>query len=347
MRKGKRRVLFSVSIVAVVTVAALAFIEAGSVQIIFAHKKLVEKTEIEEKRTVATSTPTLLSTSTSTPTPTPSPAPPPMGADAFMTRVFTDSQGLSLKYYLYVPYNYTPMQRYPLVLLLHGGGERSNPAWPEAEQKAVLFVQSYAQVWTPGYSLPYSPRIQQRWPCFVVIPQLSYGQYWVDTPVGYGSYTQPAQPTPWLLMAKEILDALQKEYREIDPGRLYITGLSLGGYGVWDAIERWPNYFAAAIPIAGAGDPSKAAVLKNLPIWAFQGADDTVVPPSSSSDMVAAIEAAGGHPRYTEYTGAGHTIWDYVYGTSGTSQNTPGVLPWLFSQKKVEPVYVPPHYAGP
>ncbi|HEV7234704.1 MAG TPA: prolyl oligopeptidase family serine peptidase [Ktedonobacteraceae bacterium] len=133
-------------------------------------------------------------------------------------------------------------------------------------------------------------------------------------------------------MAKEIVDALQKEYQGIDSNRLYITGLSLGGYGVWDAIERWPSYFAAAIPIAGAGDPSKAAVLKDLPIWAFHGSADTTVPASGSRDMIATIKAAGGHPLYTEYPGAGHEIWDFVYATTGTAQHTPGVLSWLFSQ---------------
>ncbi len=270
--------------------------------------------------------------------------PAPTGSAAFVTRVFTNSQGLSLTYYLYVPNNYTPLRQYPLVLLLHGGGERSNPGWTAAEKKAQLFNQSYVQVWTPGYSVPYSSHIQQRWPCFVVIPQLSYGQYWVNAPVGGGSYSQTAQPTPWLLMSKEIVGSLQKEYRGIDPGRLYITGLSLGGYGVWDAIERWPTYFAAAIPIAGAGDPSKAASIKNLPIWAFQGADDTVVPVSGSRDMIAALEAAGGHPRYIEYPGAGHVVWGYVYGTTGTSQNTPGVMSWLFSQKQPEPPYLPPRF---
>lgn len=349
MGKGKMRILFSISIASIVAVAAVLFVEAGNVQLISARMKTQADpvasigTEGSGKAAVP-STLTVAPLPTSIPTLTSTPPPvPPTGADAFVTRVFTNSQGLSLIYYLYVPYNYSPMRRYPLVLLLHGGGERYNPAWPAAEQKAVLFNQLYAQVWTPGYSQPYSPHIQQQWPCFVVIPQLAYGQYWVDTPMGDGSYTQPAQPTPWLLMAKEIVDSLQQEYREIDPGRLYITGLSLGAYGVWDASERWPDYFAAAIPIAGAGDPAKAAVLRNLPIWAFQGTADTVVPPSSSSDMISAIEAAGGHPLYTLYQGLGHSEWNYVYGTTGTPQNTPGVLPWLFSQKKVEPIYIPPH----
>jgi dienelactone hydrolase len=126
------------------------------------------------------------------------------------------------------------------------------------------------------------------------------------------------------------VDALQKQYPNIDPHRLYITGLSMGGYGTWDAIERWPDYFAAAAPLAGAGDPSKASRLVNLPIWAFHGSGDGDVPVSSSRDMIEAIKVAGGHPRYTEYASAGHDIWIMVY-------STPAFMSWLFSQHNSYP----------
>ena len=129
------------------------------------------------------------------------------------------------------------------------------------------------------------------------------------------------------------MDALQKQYTTIDPNRLYVTGLSMGGYGTWEAIERWPNYFAAAAPIAGAGDPSKASVLTHLPIWAFHGSADTTVPVSGSRDMINAISAAGGNPRYTEFPDAGHAVWGYVYSL-GASSSVSGFFPWLFSQHK-------------
>jgi predicted peptidase len=271
--------------------------------------------------------------------PMPVPTPSVTGANAFVTRVFTNGQGQSLTYYLYVPNNYSPQRLYPLVLVLHGGGEHSQPNWTAAQNKAILFRNDYVQVWEPDYNVPYNPQVQRHWPSFIVIPQIPVGQQWVNVPVHAGSYSQPTQPATSLLLTKELLDALQKQYQGIDAGRLYITGISLGGYGVWDAIERWPDYFAAAIPIAGAGDPSKAAVLKNLPIWAFQGADDQSVPVSGSRDMIATIRAAGGHPRYTEYPGAGHGVWGYAYSTTGNAQqNTPGVLPWLFAQRKGEDV---------
>ncbi len=250
----------------------------------------------------------------------------------YTAHIFTNTQGLSLHYYLYIPAHYNPQKKYPLVLLLEGGGERSRPNYTAAQNQQLILNDAYVQVWSADYNAPGNPHIQQRWPCFVVVPQISISEQWVNTPVYNGSYTQPAQPSTPLLLTKELLDTLQQRYAGIDANRLYITGLSNGGYGTWDAIERWPDYFAAAAPIAGAGDPSKAVVLKNMPIWAFQGSADTVVPVSGSRDMIAAIEAAGGHPRYTEFPGTGHQVWEYVYSLSDSSERVTNFFPWLFSQ---------------
>jgi predicted peptidase len=254
--------------------------------------------------------------------------------NGYSAHIFTDAQGNSLHYYLYVPQNYNSFQKYPLVLLLHGGGERGKPSNTAEQNEQVLLNDPYAKVWSADYNAPGNPQIQQHWPSFVVVPQLSTGQYWVNVPINVSSYSQPAQPSVGLLVAKEILDALQKEYTGIDANRLYVTGLSLGGFGTWDAIERWPGYFAAAVPIAGAGDPSKAALLKNLPIWAFHGSADTTVPVAGSRDMIAAIQAAGGHPRYTEFPGQGHETWGFVYGLNGGPLLVTDFYPWLFSQHR-------------
>jgi len=249
--------------------------------------------------------------------------------------MFTDAKGQSLPYYLYIPAHYNPQQKYPLALLLHGGGERGNPKNTPEQNMQILLHQQYMQVWSAQYSGPYNPHIQQRWPCFVVVPQLIAPQQWVYANPHKGSYTLSPQPDTTLLLAKELLDSLQQEYSGIDANRLYITGLSLGGYGTWDAIERWPNYFAAAAPLSGAGDPSrsKVALLTHLPIWAFHGSLDLRVPVSGSRAMIKAIEEAGGHPRYTEFAGAGHGIWGRVYGFDATGC-VPDFLPWLFSQHK-------------
>jgi predicted peptidase len=254
--------------------------------------------------------------------------------NGYTSHVFIDAQGNSLHYYLYVPQDYNPAQKYPLVLLLHGGGERSTPTNTSVQNEKVLLDDAYAHVWSADYTAPGNPQVQQHWPSFIVIPQLSTGQNWVNVPAHDGSYSQPAQPAAGLLAAKELLDALQKQYINIDANRLYITGLSLGGYGTWDAIERWPNYFAAAVPIAGAGDPSKASVLKAMPIWAFHGSSDTTVPVSGSRDMIAAIQAAGGRPRYTEFVGQGHEVWNWAYALNSSSLIVTNFYPWLFSQHK-------------
>ncbi|HVB20936.1 MAG TPA: prolyl oligopeptidase family serine peptidase [Ktedonobacteraceae bacterium] len=258
--------------------------------------------------------------------------------DNYITRVFTDASGMQMTYYLYIPANYNPQEEYPLVLLLQGGGERAQVNNTPAQNRALQLNQAYALVWGPGYSSPYPPKVQQHWPSFIVIPQVVAPHQFVLGPAWEGSYTLAQQPTDALRMSKEIVDALQKQYTNIDPHRLYITGLSMGGYGAWDAIERWPTYFAAAAPLAGAGDPTKASRLVNLPIWAFHGGSDSLVPVSGSRDMIQAIKAAGGHPRYTEFPGVNHVIWDIVYSTANTPSPVPNFFSWLFSQRNIYPM---------
>jgi predicted peptidase len=267
----------------------------------------------------------------------PAPTPTPYVNKGFLAEQYTSPQGVSMTYYLNIPNGYVPTKKYPLVLLLPGSGERAIPGGTPEQDRNILFIQPYVQVWGPTYNATDSPHIQQHWPCFVVIPQLPPMQQFVDVPAQTGSYTMAPQPNPWLLTTKEIVDSLQQQYVGIDASRLYITGISLGAYGVWEAIERWPDYFAAAAPIAGAGDPSKASVLKNMPVWAFHGSADLNVPVSGSRDMIAAIKASGGHPLYTEFPNAPHAVWNMVYSTTGNSNRVVGFFPWLFSQRRVIP----------
>lgn len=243
------------------------------------------------------------------------------------------SQGYFLVYYFYIPANYNPARKYPLVVVLQGGGERSKTSNTFAQNEKLLLNNPYASVWGDDYNAPGNPHIQQNWPSFVVIPQIESSQQWVNVNLHNGSYAQPAQPSVPLMQTRALLDFLQGKYTGIDPHRLYITGLSNGGLGTWDAIERWPDYFAAAAPIAGAGDPSKAAILKDLPIWAFHGSADTTIPVSGSRDMIAAIQKAGGHPRYTEFAGQGHGVWSYVYSLNASSLRVPDFFSWLFAQR--------------
>lgn len=239
-----------------------------------------------------------------------------------------------MTFYLYLPKNYDAKKTYPLVLLLHGGGEVWQANKTAAANKKTLVEDPYAQVWGPGFPQPDSTDVQGKWPSFIVLPQATAPNRFVDQPAGKGSYTLAPQPNDTLRLTKEIVDTVQLMYPDIDPNRRYLTGLSMGGYGAWEMAERWPNYFAAAAPIAGAGDPSKAARLVNLPIWAFHGATDTAVPPSGSRDMINAIRKAGGHPRYTEYPGQGHGVWEIPYTILGKPSPTSDFFAWLYAQHR-------------
>ncbi|WP_376794492.1 prolyl oligopeptidase family serine peptidase [Thermogemmatispora sp.] len=263
-----------------------------------------------------------------------SPALPGLTYLGFTAHIFSQG-GNSLVYYLYVPQPLNPQRRYPLVLLLHGGGERSRPTYTATQNEQLLLNQSYVRVWSSDYQGPANPHIQERWPCFVLVPQMKQGQQWVNVPINGGSYHQPAQPSIPLQLTKALLERVLQAYsNNIDRTRLYVTGLSNGGYGTWDAIERWPDLFAAAAPIAGAGDPSLAARIKELPIWAFHGSADPVVPVSGSREMIAALRAVGGHPRYTEFAGAGHGVWGYVYSLENSPLRVSDFFPWLFAQHR-------------
>ena len=133
-------------------------------------------------------------------------------------------------------------------------------------------------------------------------------------------------PSTPMRLTLEVLAGLQKEF-DLDENRLYITGLSMGGYGTWDVIWRHPKMFAAAVPVCGGGDESKAELIKDIPIWCFHGGADPVVPTDRSRNMIKAIKAAGGTPKYTEYPGVGHNSWDRAY-------SEPELPKWLFSQKR-------------
>ena len=101
----------------------------------------------------------------------------------------------------------------------------------------------------------------------------------------------------------------------------------MGGYGSWDALARWPELFAAAVPVCGGADIKTAEKIKDIPVWIFHGDKDNAVPVSRSRDMDAALKKAGGKPKYTEYPGVGHNSWDKAYAD-------PEMMAWLFAQKK-------------
>jgi predicted peptidase len=128
-------------------------------------------------------------------------------------------------------------------------------------------------------------------------------------------------------VALGVLERVLADY-PTDPDRVYLTGLSMGGYGSWDLAERMPERFAAVAPVCGGGDTSRADRLVKLPIWAWHGDQDPAVPVARSREMIAAIEKAGGHPKYTELPGVAHNSWIQAYG------NADGLIPWMFAQAR-------------
>jgi lysophospholipase L1-like esterase/dienelactone hydrolase len=133
-----------------------------------------------------------------------------------------------------------------------------------------------------------------------------------------------------LKIALEALNAVQKEF-SVDAQRLYLTGLSMGGFATWDCITRHPDRFAAAAPICGGGDESRVTTaVAKVPVWAFHSFDDNAVKVKFTRIMIDAMRAAGGSPKYFEYIGAGHASWNNAFAE-------PEFLPWMFAQRLGRP----------
>jgi len=230
--------------------------------------------------------------------------------EPYQAHVYTSANGQTLPYHLLSPENVEEGKRYPLVLFLHGAGERG--------------TNNISQLVHVARELS-KPEMRSRFPVFVIAPQCPTGQQWVDTPWTADSHTMPEQPSASMKLTIELLDQASQSL-PIDPARIYVTGLSMGGFGVWDLLQRHSQKFAGAIAICGGGDPAFADKIKQVPIWATHGDADTVVKVKRSREMIDAIRAAGGRPIYTEFPGVGHNAW------APTAQNRM-IWDWLFTQR--------------
>lgn len=232
----------------------------------------------------------------------------------FLDRSITVA-GRAYHYQVYVPADYQTKPAWPAILFLHGAGERGTDG----------LLQTNVGI---------APAIRQnaaRYPAIVVLPQLSPDSQWVGTP------------------ADMAVAALQQTMREfhVDPSRVYLTGLSMGGHGTWYIAYRHPELFAAIAPICGwvrdfarfagsvpvvPGDsasilPSLVQRLGKVPIWIFHGEVDQAVPVIGSREPAAALKAANADVRYTEFLGMNHNVWDAVYASDE-------FLRWLFAQQR-------------
>lgn len=217
----------------------------------------------------------------------------------------------SLPYRLLYPLNYNKNKKYPIVVFLHGSGQRGN------DNETQLIGVPKRLTDAAGRS---------KYPCFIFVPQCSRKDVWVkfpNFPAGLET-TVLATPSAGLALAK--LDLLIKNL-PVDPKRIYVTGYSMGGEGAFDFLTRRPNLFAAAIPICSVSDTAKAKLIYKTPIWAFHGDQDDVNDVKYSRLMISALENQKGKPKYTEYPGVKHNSWTKAY-------EEPALFDWLFSQKK-------------
>lgn len=196
-----------------------------------------------------------------------------------------------LQYLLYLPKDYDPAKHWPLVLFLHGAGERGNN---------LDKVRSYG--------IPKQIDEGQEFPFIVVSPQCPRNQWW-DADV-----------------LSQLLDKVESTY-VVDADRIYVTGLSMGGFGTWDLAIRQPQRFAAIAPICGGGDEQQVHKIKHLPVWVFHGAKDNIVKLQESEKMVKALEACGGHVQFTVYPDAGHDSWTETYAN-------PQLYSWLLEHSR-------------
>lgn len=231
-------------------------------------------------------------------------------ADEYEARTYHAPDGATLQYRLLTPKNYDKTRKYPLVLFLHGAGERGSDNALQLKHGASVFLK---------------PEVREKYECFVVAPQCPSEQKWTDIDWKNGGAvpSEASGPTRLTLAA---LDGLTKEFG-VDPERLYVTGLSMGGYGTWDHICRSPERWAGAVPICGGGDKKSAARAKGVAVWAFHGDADDAVPVERTREMIEALRAAGAHPLYSEYPGIRHDSWTQAY-------QEPELLPWLFAQRR-------------
>lgn len=239
------------------------------------------------------------------------------GEDKFNSFQFEafEMNGHVLPYRFYEPEIDGNDKKYPLVVFFHGAGERGNDNQRQFKRfNPIPFWLNH--------------------PCYIVAPQCptpdsSKGNdhsVWVDTHFGGLSHHMRESPTWPMQLSIDLVKQIIAN-RNIDPSRVYVTGLSMGGYATWEILQREGELFAAAIPVCGGGDENYVNEFLSTSLWVFHGAEDRTVPVERSRNMVDAVRESGGKPKYTEYPGVDHDSWTSTY------QNQE-VWEWLFKQKK-------------
>ena len=214
----------------------------------------------------------------------------------------------TLPYRLLKPLNPGAEEKFPIVIFLHGAGERGADNESQLKHISNLFLDS---------------KNRGKFPCYVLAPQCPKNEAWANYSGKSGSNKTSSKPSKLVV---KLLVQIMREY-PIDSTRIYLTGVSMGGFGTWHLLAEHPQMFAAAVPICGGGDTDSAVKLQDIPIWAFHGAKDEIVNPENSRKMIKALQKLGALPGYTEYPDIAHDSWVQAY-------QEPHLLPWLFKQKK-------------
>ncbi len=235
----------------------------------------------------------------------------------YESRVFIGSE-LALPYRILIPLNFDPTQTYPLLLFLHGAGERGSDNQSQLAHFHHLFLDAVNS---------------ESHPAIVVFPQCPTDDYWANANIDRYpdrldiEFQNGGEPTQALQSVLELMDSLSC-LPFVDKSRVYVGGLSMGGMGTFEILYRRPDMFAAAFPICGGAHPATVhTYAKEVPLWVFHGDQDHIVLPDFSVQMVEAIKKAGGDPKLTLYEGAKHDSWK-------NASVEPELLPWIFSQRK-------------
>ncbi len=226
----------------------------------------------------------------------------------------------TLLYRIMYPINFSKDKEYPVILFLHGSGERGND-----NEKQLIH----------GSNIFSSDQNRKDFPSIVIFPQCSENDYWSKIEVDRSAspnqykylYSEP--PTQALQLVSSLIDSfLVEDFTKKD--QIYVMGLSMGGMGTFEIVYRKQNTFAAAIPICGGGNPEFVkSFAKDIAFWVFHGAQDNVVNPRLSIQMVEAILKEGGFPKFTLYDDANHNSWDSAFAETD-------LLSWLFSKKNTK-----------
>lgn len=230
----------------------------------------------------------------------------------FSFEKYINTAGDTLNYRLLYP-DANPLRKFPLVIFLHGAGEKGNDNDAQLKWGVMNFAADQAMAMHPA---------------FVIAPQCPENMNWFNFSFDekikeVRLLPNPSKPMELMI---ELIHELFKIY-PIDKNRVYITGISDGGAGTFDAIQRYPDLFAAAVPVCGGGDISKAASIAHIPIWIIQGAEDPNINPRYPLNMAEALINAGAHPGLTLYPEVGHFAWLAAYTNSL-------LIEWLFRQQK-------------